>query len=541
MGRSTIFLSYRRMDADGHAGRLYDRLQQAFPGQVFMDVSTLAPGMDYVEALEKSVSSCGVLIAMIGREWLNAQDERGRRRLDSPDDFLCVEIATALQRKVCVIPVLVGGARLPQPEELPEELVPLLRRQAIVLTPEGYDDGIQRLIQAIRPALKEAESPQAREKPQRITTRQVEAQQALAVQGWPATSNALATTFDMSPRQPGVAAERQRVRRQQRLTAFFGRGNRFLEQDPRRKALRYFRELRALVGGSYRNLERWVRMGARQTPAALRKHRRVSMAGVILLVVLASFQIAPPVLERLRSQEVATSTEAPPSDGSAATDASPDESAATATPGASDENAATATPGTSDESAVTATPESSAASAVTATPESSTASAATATPEFPTASAATATPESSTASAAMATPESSTASAAMDASPGAAAPGQSQADDSSETPHEQTQDGKTAEVPAWSTAQLFAGTWGLGSVGGPANLMSLLLRADMTYSLTALGSYGTAVGEWTLEGNAIVLRDDSEPEKSHRLLLSVSESGEMMAQWKGHEYALTRL
>ncbi|HLL52805.1 MAG TPA: TIR domain-containing protein [Myxococcaceae bacterium] len=509
---STIFLSYRRMDADGHAGRLYDRLQQAFPGQVFMDVSTLAPGMDYVEALESSVSSCGVLIAMIGREWLNAQDEWGRRRLDSPEDFLCVEIATALQRKVCVIPVLVSGARLPQPEELPEELVPLLRRQAIELSPEGYDDGVQRLIQAIRLALKEAESPQAREKRRRLTTRQVQAQQALAAKDWPVSSTALATTFDMGPRQPGIATERQRLRRQQRLTAFFGRGHPFPEHDPRGKALRYFKELRSFLGGSYRNLERLIRMGARQTPAAFRKHRRMSITGVILLVVLASLQIARPVLERLWSPQVAASTEAPASAGSAATEASSDGSAAPATPEPSTGSTA---------------------------PEPSTGSAATATPEPSTGSAATATPEPSTGSAAAATPEPSAGSA-----PGTAAAGQSQAHDSSETsrtPHEQAQDGKTAEGAAWSTTQLFAGTWGLGSIGGPTNLMSLVLRADSTYSLTALGSDGTAVGVWTVEGNAIVLRDDSEPEKSHRLLLSVSEAGKMMVQWKGHEYVLTRL
>src|SRR5215469_13294202 len=109
-----IFISYRRDDASYPAGRLYDYLSAHFPqSQIFMDVDNLDPGVDFVEAIEASVGSCEVLIAVIGKRWLVASDDEGRRRLDSQDDFVRLEIATALRRKIRVIPVLVDGAVMP--------------------------------------------------------------------------------------------------------------------------------------------------------------------------------------------------------------------------------------------------------------------------------------------------------------------------------------------------------------------------------------------------------------------------------------------
>jgi hypothetical protein len=100
-----IFISYRREDSLSVAGRLYDRLSARFhQNQIFMDIDTIDVGIDFVKAIEESVASCDVLIAVIGRHWLVRSDEQGRRRLDNPEDFVRIEIATALKRSIRVIP-----------------------------------------------------------------------------------------------------------------------------------------------------------------------------------------------------------------------------------------------------------------------------------------------------------------------------------------------------------------------------------------------------------------------------------------------------
>src|SRR5215831_16515157 len=100
-----IFVSYRRHESRDFAGRLYDRLAGRFgEGQVFIDVDTIEPGVDFAEAISREVATCQVLVAVIGPNWLTATDERGRRRLDDPDDLVRLEIEAALARDVRVIP-----------------------------------------------------------------------------------------------------------------------------------------------------------------------------------------------------------------------------------------------------------------------------------------------------------------------------------------------------------------------------------------------------------------------------------------------------
>ncbi len=129
-----IFINYRRDDSQGTAGRLRDRLaKDPRSGDVFMDVDNIPAGADFVEYLNSQVGACEVLLAVIGPSWLKATDESGQRRLDDPGDFVRVEIAAALARKVRVVPVLVDGARLPKADELPDDLKSLVRRNAIEL------------------------------------------------------------------------------------------------------------------------------------------------------------------------------------------------------------------------------------------------------------------------------------------------------------------------------------------------------------------------------------------------------------------------
>jgi len=107
---SRIFISYRREDSAPYAGRLYDRLGQHFgKDKIFMDIDTIEPGVDFVEDIEQAVGSCDVLIALIGKQWLTISDATGQRRLDNPEDFVRLEIKTALARNIRVIPALLPG------------------------------------------------------------------------------------------------------------------------------------------------------------------------------------------------------------------------------------------------------------------------------------------------------------------------------------------------------------------------------------------------------------------------------------------------
>ena len=102
----TIFINYRREDSIGTAGRLHDRLAQAFgKNNLFMDVDSIPAGVDFQTYLNNQVAACDVLLVVIGQNWLHSKDESGKRRLDSPDDFVAVEIEAALARDIRVIPV----------------------------------------------------------------------------------------------------------------------------------------------------------------------------------------------------------------------------------------------------------------------------------------------------------------------------------------------------------------------------------------------------------------------------------------------------
>jgi TIR domain-containing protein len=152
-----IFICYRRDDSSAYAGRLYDRLLSHFgSGRVFMDVDNIEPGLDFVEVLERTVSSCDALIAVMGKHWLGATDEEGRRRLDDAEDLVRLEIAAALTRKVRVVPVLVGGARMPRGQDLPDDIAPLSRRNALEVSDLAFHQSVGRLIEVLDKILKDA-------------------------------------------------------------------------------------------------------------------------------------------------------------------------------------------------------------------------------------------------------------------------------------------------------------------------------------------------------------------------------------------------
>jgi TIR domain len=141
-----IFISYRREDAPGHAGRLADALTSRFgEEQVFMDLD-MEPGVDFVKQINEAVASCRLLIAVIGPRWATAEDVQGRRRLDDPADFIRVEVEAGLrQADVRVVPVLVQGAQMPSAEELPPALADLARRNALELSDVRWKYDVDRL------------------------------------------------------------------------------------------------------------------------------------------------------------------------------------------------------------------------------------------------------------------------------------------------------------------------------------------------------------------------------------------------------------
>jgi hypothetical protein len=161
-----VFISYRREDCPGHAGRLFDRLRTRFGGDsVFIDVTGIEGGVDFVEVLENAVGSCDVLLAVIGREWVTSTDKSGRRRLDDPRDFIRLEISTALTRNVRVIPVLVESAPVPAVDELPADLTPLIRRQAVELRDTRWDADVDDLIALLAKILRSASASAGRRPP----------------------------------------------------------------------------------------------------------------------------------------------------------------------------------------------------------------------------------------------------------------------------------------------------------------------------------------------------------------------------------------
>jgi hypothetical protein len=147
-----ILICSRRDDAAGYARLLRDRLgAELGEDQVAVDVDRLHAGAEFLDRIDEVIGSADVLLAVIGRDWLQATDQSGRRRLDDPDDYVRREIATALDRGLRVIPVLVGGAQMPSADELPDALQPLAWRKALEISAERFDFDAERLVRALAP------------------------------------------------------------------------------------------------------------------------------------------------------------------------------------------------------------------------------------------------------------------------------------------------------------------------------------------------------------------------------------------------------
>ena len=148
---SAIFLSYRRDDSAGFAGRLSDELEARLGGgSVFRDVDDIQPGEDFVAAITSQLNQVSAVLVMIGPHWLTAA-VGGQRRLDMADDFVRMEIQAALTSGKPVIPLLVDGAAMPAEADLPPVIAALARHQAVTLSDADWKADVARLVESLRP------------------------------------------------------------------------------------------------------------------------------------------------------------------------------------------------------------------------------------------------------------------------------------------------------------------------------------------------------------------------------------------------------
>lgn len=148
---SAVFISYRRADSADVTGRIYDRLLAHFGKEsIFKDVDSIPLGVDFRQHLSSAVGDCRVLLAIIGKDWLGTETGSAQRRIDDARDFVRIEIESALERSIVVIPVLVQGARMPTDSDLPRSLHSLTYRNSIAVRPDpDFHQDVARLIKSI--------------------------------------------------------------------------------------------------------------------------------------------------------------------------------------------------------------------------------------------------------------------------------------------------------------------------------------------------------------------------------------------------------
>ena len=181
----TIVISYRRDDSKAIAGRIFDRLEGHYgSGRVFMDIDSIPFGLDFREHIRDTLQRCDILVAVIGRNWLDV-DEDGRSRIADETDWVRIEIGAALAKNIPVIPVLVDGIRMPKSSDLPDSMRSFVFRQAAeVDSGRDFRMHMERLIRSMdelldrqrppatpQPSVRDPVSPTTREAVSRERTR----------------------------------------------------------------------------------------------------------------------------------------------------------------------------------------------------------------------------------------------------------------------------------------------------------------------------------------------------------------------------------
>jgi hypothetical protein len=154
MSQKRIFISYRRSDSAGHAGRLYDYLKNYFGDErIFFDVDTIKPGTNFEQKLNDELDNSEAVLVLIGNQWLDSKDKEGNRRLDNPHDYVRFEVETAIGKNIIVIPILLQGTQMPSANVLPETLYDLSRRNAIRLNDDHWNSDCNFLAGILKNAL----------------------------------------------------------------------------------------------------------------------------------------------------------------------------------------------------------------------------------------------------------------------------------------------------------------------------------------------------------------------------------------------------
>lgn len=149
-----IFISYRRSDSAGYAGRLYDFLSEYFgEDKLFFDVDTIQPGADFEQKIASELDNSDVVLVLVGDRWLGVQDRDGNRRLDDPQDYVRREVETALAKNMAVIPILLRGVMMPAAHELPGSLAGFPKRNAVRLSDEHWHTDLEVLTAVLQNVL----------------------------------------------------------------------------------------------------------------------------------------------------------------------------------------------------------------------------------------------------------------------------------------------------------------------------------------------------------------------------------------------------
>jgi len=154
VSQKRVFISYRRSDSAGHAGRLYDYLKNYFGNErIFFDVNTIQAGVNFEQKINSELDNSEVVLVLIGNQWLDAKDKEGSKRLDNPKDYVRLEVETALSKNITVIPILLQGATMPSGNVLPDTLYDLSRRNAIRLNDDHWNSDFKLLATIMENAL----------------------------------------------------------------------------------------------------------------------------------------------------------------------------------------------------------------------------------------------------------------------------------------------------------------------------------------------------------------------------------------------------
>src|SRR4029453_8329867 len=157
----SIFICYRREDSADVTGRIYDRLVDHFgPEHVFMDVYSIRVGYVFRSEIDRTIKVCSIVIVVIGDAWLAQVD--GKQRIDDENDYVRIEIESALRRKLPIIPILTRGASHPTKAVLPASLEDLAYRHSISIRQERFRSDMDCLISQMDKLLGRQESPPAK-------------------------------------------------------------------------------------------------------------------------------------------------------------------------------------------------------------------------------------------------------------------------------------------------------------------------------------------------------------------------------------------